>query len=281
MSAGALTGVRAVARLELAEVLRSRWIAFSVVTYAALAAVFILAGLRESGIFGFTGSGRALVALTHALLVLIPLLALMAVGQVVTAARSDGTLELLLSQPLTRDSWFVGVSAVRFAVVLVPLAAMIAVIAGYGRLAQGDPVPWLQAGRCLAVTASLAWAFLGLGLLVSTIARSQARAVIWLLLLWVLGVALLDFALAGLMLQWRLNPQTVFTLAALNPVQAARMALLASADAELAVLGPVGFYLSSRIGAPLLTALGIAWPAVVGTASWLVALARFRRDDLV
>lgn len=279
MSAAAGSPVLAVARLELADVLRSRWVAFTLAVHAALAATFIVAGMNESSVFGYTGSGRALVALTHALLVLLPLLALMAAGQVVTQARADGTLELLFSQPISRDSYFSAVTLVRFGVVVAPLAAFMTIIVVHGRLAHGQALPWAYYSRCLVVGAALCWAYTGLGLLVSTLARSQARAVIWLLLLWVLGVALLDFALAGLMLEWRLNPRTVFLLSSLNPVQSARMALLSSADPELSSLGPVGFYLSSRIGHEALHALGVAWPVVVGTCAWIAALLRFRRQD--
>ena len=73
----------------------------------------------------------------------------------------------------------------------------------------------------------------------------------------------------------------VFALAAVNPVQAARMALLSSAEPTLATLGPVGFYLANHIGAGGLFALGVVWPAVVGLGGWLVAWLAFRRSDAV
>ena len=69
----------------------------------------------------------------------------------------------------------------------------------------------------------------------------------------------MDFALAGMMLQWRMEPRVVFVLAALNPVQSIRMALLSSADPELSVLGPVGFYLANQIGSTGLYVLGVGW----------------------
>ena len=94
----------AVAQLDLAEVLRSRWLVFCVVVYAALAVVFLMVGMRESTVFGFTGTGRVLVSYVHALLVLLPLMALVATGQVVNKARDDGTLEILFSQPISRGA---------------------------------------------------------------------------------------------------------------------------------------------------------------------------------
>jgi hypothetical protein len=84
-----------------------------------------------------------------------------------------------------------------------------------------------------------------------------------------------------MMLQWRMEPRVVFALAALNPVQSIRMALLSSADPELGVLGPVGFYLANRIGSTGLYVLGVGWPMVLGTLAWFSGLWTLRRGDVV
>jgi ABC-2 type transport system permease protein len=273
--------VAAVARLDFAEVMRSRWVYFCVGVYAVLAAVFVLVGLRESSLMGFTGMGRVLLSFSHALVVLLPLLALTATGQVVNRAREDGSLELLFSHPIRRGAYFAGVTLVRYAVLTVPLVALLVVMALAGGLIFDGEVPWWFLGRAMALAASLLLAFTGIGVAISTWVRSQARATIWLLLAWAGGVALLDFALIGLMLQWQFNPRTLFILASLNPVQAARMALLAGASSELSVLGPVGFFLANRVGANTLFLLGMAWPAVLGLGTWALALRSFRRADIV
>src|SRR5262249_13044573 len=100
-------------------------------------------------------------------------------------------------------------------------------------------------------------------------------------LVWAASVALVDLGLIGAMLRWRLPARLVFVLAAANPVEAARMALLSGADAELASLGPVGLYLAVHVGPGALFVLGTAWPALVGAVAFAVALRAFRRGDLV
>lgn len=275
------TEVLAVARLDASEVLRSRWLLFCGVLYALLAAIFVLVGLRESTVLGFTGMGRVLLSFSHALLLLLPLLGLTATAGLVNGARADGSLELLFTLPLRRSSYLVAVAVTRYLALVLPLVALLLVMGILARTAFGQPVPWYYLGRAAAVSAALLLAFVGTGIAISTLVRSPARAMIALLLAWALGVALLDFALVGLMLRLRLNPQTVFLLAGLNPVEAARLALLSSAEPELSVLGPVGFYLANRLGPTLLFAVGIAWPAVVGVGTWLAALASFRRGDIV
>ncbi|HYA34988.1 MAG TPA: ABC transporter permease subunit [Candidatus Binataceae bacterium] len=273
--------VAAMAHLDLAEVLRSRWLGFLIALYGALAAMFVLVGLRESDVLGFTGMGRVLLSMCNALVLLIPLLALTGSGQVVNRAREDGTLELLLSHPISRAEYFAAVSIVRYGVLLMPLVVLMVALGIYGRVAFGEAMPWGFVARSVAVSASLGWAFVAIALGVSVAVRSQAKAMVYLLVIWVVAVALLDFALIGMMLQWRLNAQSVFILACINPVETARMALLSSADVSLSALGPVGFFVANRIGTHWLFALGVAWPIIVGTASWFAAWRYFAQGDVV
>lgn len=275
------SALKAVAGLELAEVVRSKWLMLSSIVYMLIAGIFVLAGLSESSVLGFTGMGRVLFSFSHMLLLLLPLLALASTGLVVNRSRDDGTFELLFSQPLSRAEYFVAVSLVRFGALLAPLLILFAALAFLGWVVWGQAVPWVFLGRSLVVCAALLTAFAGAGLAVSVAIRNQARALIVLLVLWLAGVALLDFGLIGLMLQWRLNAQSVFLLASLNPVEAARMALLSSADPTLANLGPAGFYLANRIGQSALFVLGTFWPLAAGALVWLIARNRFASEDLV
>jgi ABC-2 type transport system permease protein len=273
--------VAAVARLDLAEVLRSRWLVFCLVVHAVLAGLFVLVGLRESGVVGFTGMGRALMSWSHALLFLLPLLALSATGQVVNAGRDDGSLELLLSNPVSRAAWFCGTTLVRASALIVPLLLAMPLMALIGAAAFGQDVPWAFLLRCMAIGTVLLLCFTALGLCVSTLVRNQAKALMLTLLVWAAGVAFIDFALVGVMLQWELPPAAVFSLAALNPVQCARLALLSGAQPELSTFGPVGFFLAHQVGPTLLFWLGLAWPLLLGVTAWVWSLSAFRRKDLV
>ncbi len=271
----------AVARLDLADVRRSRWMVFCVAVYALLGGAFVFVGMRESSVMGFSGMGRALMSMVHTLLLVLPLLALTSTGQLINRARDDGTLELLFSHPVRRGVYFAAVTLTRFVVLTAPLVVLMVGMAVLGRFGFGETINWAFLFQSLAICSALVAAYVGVGVAVSTLVRSQPRSVIWVLLLWALGAALLDFGLVAVLLQWRLNPQTVFLLASLNPVQAARMALLAGASAELSILGPVGFYLTNRIGPGALFTLGLVWPALVGVGAWLTALRSFRRADIV
>jgi len=272
--------ISALALLERAELMRSRWLWLGVGLYALLALVFVGVGLRESSVLGFTGAGRVLFSLSHALVYLLPLLALLATGLAVTRAREDGSLELLLSQPVSRARYLGVALGVRALGLVLPLVALFLAIGAAAAL-LGSPVPWGFLCQALAVCAALLLAFAALGLALSCLARSGAHALAALLLAWLAAVALLDFGLIGILLRWQLAPQAVLVLASLNPVEAARVALLAGAEPDLATLGPVGFYLTTRLGAAARVALGVGWPLAFGAAAFAAALHRFRRDDAV
>ncbi|MFO1053337.1 MAG: ABC transporter permease subunit [Planctomycetota bacterium] len=271
----------AIARLEIAEVLRSRWLVFCIAVYAVLTGIFVLVGLRESTVMGFTGMGRVLMSFSHALVFLLPLLGLGASGQIVNGARDDGTLELLFGHPLGRSGWFGSVSLVRFVALAAPLVLLLPIMAIAGSLMFGQIVPWGFLLRVTAVSTALLWCSVALGFAISTFVRGQAKALMLLLFAWAAQVALIDFGLIGLMLQWHLPAEAVFALAALNPVQDARLALLSAADPELATLGPVGFYLANHLGSGALLALGIGWPLLLGSTVWLLSARHFESGDLV
>jgi ABC-2 type transport system permease protein len=75
--------------------------------------------------------------------------------------------------------------------------------------------------------------------------------------------------------------QLVFALASINPSEAARVGILTSADPELSVLGPVGFWLANTLGPHAALSAAIGWPALLGVLTAGLALWRTQRSDLV
>jgi ABC-2 type transport system permease protein len=272
---------RVLFRLELADALRSRWAIFTACTYLSVFSIFVWLGLRESSVLGFTGLSRVVLNVSNAIVLAVPLVSLAATSQTVVRARTSGFFELMLAQPVRRTEWFRGVVASRFLVVVGPLVALLLIAMLLGALAGPRDralVPVVL--RCLLVTASLAWAFLGIGFWISARARTAERATVFALVAWVAAVALHDFALIGVLLRFRLAPSVVFALAAMNPVEAARIAVLGAVDPDLSVLGPVGFWLANTLGQAGALAVGVGWPALLGTVALARAEARIASSDL-
>jgi ABC-type transport system involved in multi-copper enzyme maturation permease subunit len=271
----------AIARLDLAAIRRSRWLWFCLLTYALLGVVLVTASSRESIVLDFTGSTRVLLSFSHALVLVLPLIALTATAPVIQRAREDGSLELMLSQPLAPSSWFIATFTVRYLALVAPLALAMLGIGVWGQVAYGDPIPWPFLLRALAVSASLLFAFCGIGACISAYVRDPARVITYLVIAWALGVALLDFGVIGMLLRWHVNARVVFALAIANPVEASRLALLSHLQPDLGTYGPVGLFLAQRIGTNALFLIGIAWPAIVGVFTGLLAFHKFRRSDRV
>jgi ABC-2 type transport system permease protein len=146
---------------------------------------------------------------------------------------------------------------------------------------EAEPgMAWIAA-KSAAISASLIFAFIGVGLLLSTAAQTTERALVWALCVFVAVSALHDVLLIAALLRTSLPPQVVFVLAALNPSEAARVGILASVDPELSALGPVGFWLANFLGSAYAAGLAVLWPLGLGAASSWFALKRTERLDLV
>jgi ABC-2 type transport system permease protein len=280
VSVVAVSPRRALLRLEIADALRSRWVVFAAATYVLVFGAFVWLGLRESRVLGFTGLSRVVLNVSNAVVIVLPLVALVSTNQGIVRARSTGLFELLLAQPVRRDDWLFSAVASRLAVIVGPLVVLLAgtLVAGW---VTGERSLAPLIGRTLLVVSSLTFAFVGIGFFVSSAARTTERATVYALVAWLGASVLHDFGLIGLLLRWRLSPLTVFTLATANPVEAARIAILSGVDPELSVLGPVGFWLANTLGSRLALAVGVGWPVLVGSLALLRARRNLDRSDLV
>ncbi len=276
--------VTLIARLELGEVRRSRWMVLAAALYVLLAGIFVVD--RDARVGGHRLHGheaRAPLPLPT-LLVLAAAPRVVATWQAVNRARDDGTLELLLSQPLSRGGYLVGdlgralpgARGCRCSVLLPALGLVGELLFGRERWHRG-----LHRARWRRSVVAPLRGRRGGPVRVDVRAQPRECAHDVLLVLWAAGVALSISPSWALMLQWSLNPKVVFALAAVNPVQCgAPGAALGPPTPELSTLGPVGFYLATRIGPRGLVALGSCGRRSSALTTWGVAPSRFRRGDL-
>jgi len=281
VSAGGSRAQRAFFRLELAHALRSRWVSFTALVYLLVFGAFVWLGLRESSVLGFTGLSRVVLNVSNAVVIVLPLVALVATAQSVVSSRTSGFFELFLSQPCRRSDWFWAVLASRVLVIVGPLVVLLVGTSIAGAFMDDEPALLPLVTRSLLVTIALSWAFVAVGLWLSSVARTSERATVYVLLAWLASTALHDFGLIALLLRFKLLPVVVFTLAASNPAEAARLAILTGIDPELSVLGPVGFWLATTLGPRLTLLVGVGWPVVLGIAVVSAAIRRLNRADLV
>lgn len=267
-----------IARRELREALRNKWLAFYAVGFAVLAFALSQASAASAGYAGLGGFGRTAASLINALLLFVPLLGLSVGAGVLAGDRERGTLLYLLAQPVGRAEVFFGKA----------LGAALAVTAalglgfGFAGLAlasagDGDPATYLMLA---GYTVLLALAALGLGLVVSALTRKAATAQGAALSLWLGLVFFGDLGLVGATLSLRPTPAVLLGMLVANPLQVFKLAAIYSLRATLDTLGAVGQYAVYHFGETLpfwLLSLLAGW----AIASFGIAFILFnRRGDL-
>jgi Cu-processing system permease protein len=246
------------ARKELRDALRGR-----VLLVYGLAIVALVVGLSQVALVGgrasgFAGFGRTTATLVNVVLLLVPLLALLLGGQSVAGERESGTLDALIVQPVTKTEIFLG-KAVGLATALVLLLSGAFGLAALvvSRAARDTDATALAS--CLGATALLAVSMLSVGLLLSTLSRTRAKAIALGIVAWFALAVLADMGAIGAAVALGLRSRSVFVAATLNPLEAYKVLATLAIAPRLDVLGPAG------------TAAVQAW-GVTGARAWLAAV---------
>lgn len=267
------------AKLDLGESLRSRWFAIYTAVFGGIVALLFLFGLTESRVLGFIGLSRLLVTYIQLTMAIMPIFVLITTVRSVAGDREAGVYEYLLSLPVSLGAWFWGKIAGRYLVIFLPVAGAMA-LAVLIALVKGIEVPWSIFGYYTALLAVMCACFLGLGMLISALARSTDMAQGAAFLVWLLLLLFLDLILLGVMIQGKLRPEMAVTLALANPLQVFRTAALALFDPQLIVLGPSAFVILDLFGVAGYKVFALAYPALLGLVTATLGYAVFRRGDL-
>lgn len=267
-------------RIDVAETLRARWFLVYALVFGGLVAVLIGLGIAESRVLGFTGLSRLLVTFIQLTMAILPVLVLISTVRSLAGDREAGVLEYMLSLPVPLSSWYWGRFIGRCAVVLLPVLAAMAGAVVYGA-AIGASIPWLQIVLYSALLVSLTVCFLGLGFLVSSLARGVDVAQGIAFLLWLTLVLFLDLILLGLMIKGQAPVGVVVTIAILNPLQAFRAAAMMLFDAELVMLGPSAFVILDAFGSQGYLAWALLYPLTLGLLLGALGYVSFARRDLI
>jgi Cu-processing system permease protein len=266
-----------IARRELRETLRNRWLLAFAIGFALLALALSRAGFATAGYSGLGGFGRTAASLINALVLFVPLIGLSLGAHSICGERERGTLTYLLANPVSRHEVFLG-KALGLA------AALAAALAGgFGAaalaLAAGGAD---QLGAFLilaAYTLLLALVSLGFGLWISTVARTVAGALGAALIVW-LGLAFLgDLGLVTWTIAFHPSPRTLLPVVLANPLQLFKLGAIYGLRSSLDPLGAVGQYAALRWGRGLpwiLFGLLTAWASV----ALFAAQHAFRRRPL-
>ncbi|GAB4346486.1 MAG: hypothetical protein Kow006_05040 [Gammaproteobacteria bacterium] len=264
---------------DIIESLRARWFFIYSLVFGGIVVVLFLLGLTESRIMGFTGLSRLLLIYIQLCMAVLPIFVLITTVRSVAGDREAGVFEYLLSLPTPLSAWFWGKMVGRFAVIFLPvfLAMVGAIVWG---LIKGAEMPWAPFVYYTGLLLSLAWCFLGMGMLISTVARSADVAQGTAFVAWLVLILFLDLILLGVMIREHLPAETAVALALANPLQVFRTAAMLLFDRQLVLLGPTAYVILDNFGFAGYIAWAVFYPVFIGTLCAALGYWLFRRSDL-
>lgn len=276
---GLVRNISTIARRELREAVRSRWFLLYTLAFAVLGLSVSWVSASGGGGSGLSGFGRTTAGLINIVLLVVPLMALTAGAAAIASDRERGMLSYILAQPVARFEVlvgkYVGLAVSLLASLVTGFGVCAIILAWKGVATRPASILWLT-----GLSFALSLGMLGLGMLISVLARKASVAVGTAIFVWLTMVFVSDLGLMAGAVALRLRIEELFALSLINPLQVFKMWSLHSVDATLDVLGPAGLYASEEYGSCLHLLFGgclLAWAILPLT---LAAVLLSRRSPL-
>lgn len=266
---------------DMRESLKNRWFVLYTVSFSVLAMLILMAA-SGAEIAGFSGYGRTAASLINLVLLFVPLIALVTGAISISNERENGTLQYLLSQPVTKSEVFIG----KFIGVLIPVLFSISLgfgLAGVGvALKGGGGNVWAYLFTAF-MSGLLAASLLSVGFVVSVYSGKASKAIGIAVFLWLVFIILGDLGIMGTAAVMDLGIEQVFVLAVLNPAEVFKIASVLVLSPRFEILGPVGVYAVRTFGRDgiifLLISIMAAWTIVPFVFAYL-SFGVLRREEL-
>ncbi|MDH5767035.1 MAG: ABC transporter permease [Gammaproteobacteria bacterium] len=267
------------AQADIVESLRARWFMVYAGIFGSIVVLLFAFGLTESRIMGFTGLSRLLITYIQLTMAILPIFVLITTVRSVAGDREAGIFEYMLSLPVSLSAWYWGKMLGRFTIIFLPvfIAMLIAVIAG---VIKGAEVPWSILIYYTGLLIVLSWCFLGIGMLISSLARSADVATGAAFVIWLLLILFLDLIVLGLLVQEGISMEAAVAMSLANPLQVFRTAAMLLFDAQLVLLGPSAFVILDQFGANGFLTFALIYPVIIGTLCAAVGYKVFKQSDL-
>ncbi|WP_234450740.1 ABC transporter permease subunit [Paracoccus sp. MC1862] len=269
--------VLTIARRELAEGMRNRWVVSTTVLLAALASAIAALGSAPTGSTSTGALDVVVVGLASLTIFLVPLIALLISHNAITREAEGGTLLLLLSHPLSRWQVIAGkflgqLGIMGFATIIGFSFAAAFVVWQHG--SEG----WQAFASMTGASILLGAVFLSLGLLASASVQESSTAAGISIGLWLLFVAIYDMALLAILVAQggHAIPGWIMDLAlVMNPTDAYRLLTLGEGSSAM-LSGMGGVFDNSALTPGVLIGALVLWCA----APLALAMAVFSRRNL-
>jgi Cu-processing system permease protein len=194
-----MRNVLIVARKEIQEGLRNRWVLATTLLLAALALTLSFLGSAPTGSVGMRALDVVIVSLSSLTIFLLPLIALLISHDAIIGEMERGTMLLLLSYPVGRWQVLLGKFVGHFAIL------GFATLLGYGAAAGAlvasgaviDLESWTAFIAMVGSSVLLGAVFIAVGYLVSALVRDRGTAAGIAVGIWLVFVLIYDMAFLG------------------------------------------------------------------------------------
>lgn len=275
-----MNSIWTIARKELSDSLRNRWLIAIALVFATLAVGIAWFGAAASGQVGYASTPATIASLASLGIFLIPLIALLLAYDAIVGEEEGGTLLLLMTYPLSRGQLlfgkFVGhgltlalATLIGFGVAGIAIALLVEDVA-VGALA----VAML---RFIVSTTLLGWSFISLAYVVSVRVGEKPIAAGLALAIWFFFVLIFDLMLLGVLVasQGEFNAELLPWLLLLNPTDIYRLLNIVTFSGSTQLSGVLSLGSDLPIGPNGLWLALVLWFVIPLTGAW--ALFRGRR----
>jgi len=263
-----------VAAKEFRDRIRNRWVLAVTLVFTAFALVIAYFGAAQQGAVGFRSIEVTIASLASLVIYLVPLIALILGFDAIVGERERGSLDLLLSMPLTRFELLMG----KFLGLSAALACSTVVGFGVVGLLLGfklSPQSWFHYAGFIFSSVLLGMAFLSLAVTLSVFATDRARASGGAIALWFFFVLVYDLLLLGALVAsgGAIGADAFPYLLLLNPADVFRILNIFGLDDVRTLYGLTTVFPERLANPGVLGAAMLAWIALpLALANW-----RFRR----
>lgn len=262
--------IRVIAAKEFRDRIRNRWVLAVAVLFTAFALAIAYFGAAQQGAIGFQGIEVTIASLVSLAIYLIPLIALILGFDAIVGERERGSLDLLLSMPITRLELLLG----KF--LGLALALAVSTVAGFGLVGLllayqlGPDAVYHYLGFMVSAIL-MGLAFLSMAVAVSVVAGDRARSSGMAIVLWFFFVLVYDVVLLGILVlgEGRFNLDFFPLLLLLNPADIFRILNISGLE-DMKTLHGLASILPESLANPwLLGGIMAAWIAApLGIAFW-------------
>jgi len=255
--------IRIIAAKEFRDRIRNRWVLAVALIFALFALAIAYFGASQQGQVGFRSIDVTVASLVSLVIYLVPLIALILGYDAIVGERERGSLELMLSMPITRFEILLG----KYLGLAGALASATVLGFGTGLLPLANELTMRDGFHYAGFVASailMGLAFLSISMLVSVMALERVRASGVAIGLWFFFVLIFDLLLMGALVlsQGSLGSTTFAALMMLNPADVFRLMNIFSSEQVRSMYG-LATVMPERLTDPgVLAAIMVAWIVV-------------------